>query len=93
MLSALQEKSAVMNPIEKRFCEIEENIVSRDPEVQELVTRITNKYFKLQAMIPEKCKLLLRELDDLMIKKAYVEAKIMYKQGLNDGMEVLEDEN
>jgi len=77
-----------MNPIEKRFIEVEETIVANNPECQVVEARTTSKYYKLHAVLPVKFKSMLREFEDLMSKKAYLEARIMYEQGLNDGMEV-----
>ena len=77
-----------LNPIEKRFVEVEETIVVNSPEYQIVEAKITSKHYKLHAALPVKFKSMLREFEDLMSKKAYLEAKMMYEQGLNDGMEV-----
>ncbi len=86
------QSESIMTPIEIRFIELEETVVANDPEYRRLNSKIISTYGKLHSSIPAGLKHVLCEFEYLTSRKAFIEARIMYENGLNDGTDSPIDE-
>lgn len=75
--------------IADRACEVEVQILLRDQRYQELNKAINGVIDRIEQLLPEGTdSMLLFDLDDLMVQREALAFRMLYRQGLRDGMAV-----